>query len=740
MGHPRIICIVVLRRVMCNLVCAARAGFGIWIVLLFLLLPQAGYTIVNVPAKEKDDTVALGVMERLYAGMTGERYAVESLYADLYVKEYVKSERKNLLLNIIPDMTRFDRKESCYLAELFYKVRYMHNSLPEVKRVVSLSTFRHSSGEMDLVMSFMVADIYSEYLFKTEHLSPLFFRNSRYYIFEMDSSYTPPGYAKVCFRSRYDNMQLLRKGWIVVDENDGMPVAFHAEGWNEQCDFVVEYNMGEGELERALVRNVDLSVQYHFAFNKLDIDAKAEFDYTSVQLMVRRGELERKLDMTPQKGVYDSSLFKDKYDYSRKYRRVPLTREDTLFYMDRGVMPKEDVINRIVERPENSLKDILWQVGDGAISSHKLAWGSSDLRISPLIKPSYLSYNSSRGVTYRFSMDFRTRFSDNNLLYIKPKLGYSFKLKEFYWSIRSSYTLMPMKRAMLTLDVGRGNSTYNNLMLDLINETKIGALNFREMPNLYYRDFHVKQNFQMELFNGFEMQTGVNFYLRTMQDEDGGNRLPGVSLKREYRQIAPHLRFTWHPGMYYYIDNGRKVNLGSSKPRVSLDLEQGVKTLVGSEGEYTRAELDIQYKRRVQPGGSIYMRLGGGGYFHTNNIYFADYTFLKDNLLAIDDESELDGEFQLLDREWYNSANKYVRANFSYTSPFMVLHRLLPQLRFVKSESLYAGILFISHLTPYTEFGYGVETPYLNVGVFAGFEKRTFHKVGFEVSFSLFRD
>ena len=161
---------------------------------------------------------------------------------------------------------------------------------------------------------------------------------------------------------------------------------------------------------------------------------------------------------------------------------------------------------------------------------------------------------------------------------------------------------------------------------------------------------------------------------------------------------------------------------------------------MGAGSKYLRAELDFQYKYRVTPGGYMYMRLGGGGYFRTKDVYFVSYTFLKDNHLRIDDDAELEGEFHLLDRVWYNSANKYVRANFCYSSPFLLFQKLIPSAGFIKREGLYAGALFISDLIPYTEYGYGVETPYVNIGFFVGFEKSSFHETGVEVSFSLFRD
>ena len=705
--------------------------------LLFLLLLSGRAPAKESPLSYNADTVALRVVERFSSNITEGGYAIESLTADLYVKELVKSEQKNLLLNIVPGMTRFDRDEDTYLAELFYKVYYMHNSLPEIKRVCAMSTFRHGSGEMELLLSFMVPNMYNEYLFGAEHLSPLFYRNHRYYIYDVDTTYMPPGHTKVLFKSKYDNMHLLKSGWVVVDDMDGMPVAFYGKGSDVQCDFAIECNMGSKGVERALVKSIDLSVDYRFAFNKLKITAQAEFDYTMVQPMMRRGELERKLNITMDNDTFSLVKPVDRFAYASAHRKVPLTFEDSLLYSEKDKIPKKNAPKELVNTSESNLKSFLWQVGDGVISSHTLAWGNSDLRLSPLIKPSYISYSSSRGLSYKLSINFRTLFSRNNMLHIRPIVGYSSKLREFYWNLHSSVSFLPMKRAMVTIDIGRDLSAYNYNMFELLELTPVDTLGAKTLSSFYYRDFYVKPNYRMEVLNGLEVMAGVNFYLRTMSDTYG---YPGVDLKKEYKQVASYMRVTWHPGMFYYVNDGKKVNLGSNRPRLSLDVEYGVKDFLGSEGEYTRAELDFQYRYRVSPGGVLYMRLGCGGYFHTRDIYFVNYTFLKDNHFSIVEDSELDGEFHLLDRVWYNSANKYVRANFSYSSPFMVLQKIIPSASFIKRESLYGGLLFISSLTPYAEYGYGIETPYVNVGVFVGFEKGTYHKIGAEISFSLFRD
>ena len=113
---------------------------------------------------------------------------------------------------------------------------------------------------------------------------------------------------------------------------------------------------------------------------------------------------------------------------------------------------------------------------------------------------------------------------------------------------------------------------------------------------------------------------------------------------------------------------------------------------------------------------------------------------MKDNILPLDKDDELKGVFQLLDSEWYNSANRYFRANATYVSPFLLLNKIAPGARIFKNEMLFFNALFMSKLCPYTELGYGVETPYVNVGGFVAFDNFSFHKIGCKITVSLFGD
>lgn len=705
----------------------------------FLLFLSLFFSIAVANGAVVEDRVALDIMKRVAGKVVADTVGVESLNAGLYIREYVNVERKNYLLGVIPGMTRFDRGENDYLAELLYDVSCIYNSLPNIKRVASRSTFMHSSGEMEKVLFFMSPQLFGERLFDANHLSPFYPSNLGYYNYSVDYSSISRDSVKIFYEARFDNIQLFKSGWVVVSLHDMLPTAFYAQGWDEQCEFTVECSMGKAGIERYVVHDIVLHMDYDFAYNELAIDAHARFDYKNLQPREAKRNLERVYDLSDKGNVPVETLRVGGDECIAKSRKWPLSEKDSLLYVAKGI-DKDSGDSGEQKGELAAIQNMLWLVGDKAISSHSLAWGSSDLKISPVLNPSCLSYSTSRGLAYKFSFHFRNSFSQNHTLDLRPMLGYNFKQKEVYWRLAGSFGLNPMKRSALVFDAGRESSIYSSVMLDDIESAAFDTLRISSMPFVYYRDFYFKSGFQIEVFNGLELRFGANMYKRTMSGNALGLEVGGVELKRHYRQFAPNFRVTWHPGMYYYINNGSKINMGSLAPRFALDVEQGVDGVFGSHGVYTRAELDMQHKHRLTSSASLYMRLGAGGYFYTRNVYFVDYVFLKNNNLPFDKDDELSGVFQLLDAEWYNSANKYVRANFTYQSPFLFLQKLLPSARIIENEALYGNILFISHLHPYFECGYGVDTPYINTGFFVSFENYSYHRVGFKVSFSLFRN
>jgi hypothetical protein len=56
----------------------------------------------------------------------------------------------------------------------------------------------------------------------------------------------------------------------------------------------------------------------------------------------------------------------------------------------------------------------------------------------------------------------------------------------------------------------------------------------------------------------------------------------------------------------------------------------------------------------------------------------------------------------------------------------------------IQQERLYAGVLFMPHLNPYIELGYGIGTHIFDVGAFVSTINGRFDTFGFKFTFELF--
>ena len=680
------------------------------------------------------------LMRVLSRRIAANEFAVGEASGTLYVRQEVDIEKKNLGLNFIPGMACFDRDEHHYLSELCYDVRFFKYAMPAIRRRASVTTHRHGSGEIERVLLFMHPNLFAEKILEEGYLSPLHPQNIKYYRYSADTLYDDKnGCVKVSFVHRFDNIKLLESGWVLLAPDCSVR-AFSANGWDEQCTFSVLYVMGNDSLQRNLATDVSLSVDYNFAGNKFKVNAEGRFLFDTVLPVAdaRQRVSKYNIAVASSEDLPDEKI-DDRIGYVASMRRQPLSLADSLFYYEKGVF------GALHEAKKNSSANDavgwLWDVGDRMISSHSLEWNGGRVRVSPLINPSYLSYSTGRGLSYKMALNLTSATKRGEELSLRPMAGYNFKQGAFYWDVDGRYLYSPRRLGTVRIDVGSGNRTYSSEALNRIEKIAADSLNFEDLDLGYFRNFYVNISHSHEIANGIELLGGFNYHRRTLIGS-GGDRLEasGVGLKRRYTQFAPHIRLTWHPGMYYYIKGTRKVNIGSRLPRFSFDIEQGVDGVLGSSGTYTRAELDVQYNFKINESDALFLRAGGGGFFYTKNTYFVDYAFLRHNSLPVDRSDELDGVFQLLDSEWYNAANKYFRTNVTYLSPFFVLQRILPRVNFIKNERLYLNMLFISHLTPYSEFGYGVGTPYIDLGLFVCGKNHQFHKIGFRVNVSLFRD
>jgi hypothetical protein len=377
--------------------------------------------------------------------------------------------------------------------------------------------------------------------------------------------------------------------------------------------------------------------------------------------------------------------------------------------------------------------------------------GVGSVKCSPLINPVMLDYSHSRGISYRQKFKYNRLFPNGQLLRITPQVGYNFTHHELYVNGNVEYMYWPEKMAGLEMSVGNGNRIYSSVVMDRLKMLPDNSMDFDKLDLDYFKDIYLNTFHTIEPVNGLKLKTGVSVHWRRLPSfssmmlndimvQAGGGLSQALDIRTEYNSFAPRLRVEWTPGMYYYMNGRRKMNVGSSMPTFILDYERGLKGVLGSNVEHERWEFDVQQKIKLSQIRTLSYRAGFGMFTNKDNIYFADFANFSRSNLPEGWNDEIGGTFQLLDRRWYNSSDAYWRGHAAYESPFILLRPLNRWLSMIQQERLYGGILFMPHLNPYVELGYGIGTHIFDAGAFVSIIKGQFNSVGFKFTFELFSD
>ena len=472
----------------------------------------------------------------------------------------------------------------------------------------------------------------------------------------------------------------------------------------------------------------------------------ASLDYKSIELKekkVRKKE-KRKYNLSESFSLQcDTNAYKTDASTFAIMRPIPLNESEKKLYHDYTL--RRDTTT--VEKPSKS--QAFWgTMGDLMVEDYKFNLSNiGSVRFSPFINPLLFSYSGSNGLSYRQDFRYNRLFRGDKLLRIVPKLGYNFTRKEFYWSLNADFEYWPQKRGFFRLNVGNGNRIYSSKVLDELKAMPDSIFNFDLIHLDYFKDLYFNFRHTVEVVNGLDIGLGFSAHKRTAVEPSrfvitGDYPMPPPEFmdkfKNTYISFAPRIRIEWTPGLYYYMNGKRKINLHSLYPTFSVDYERGIKGVFKSTGEYERIEFDLQHQIRLGLMRNIYYRFGFGAFTNQDELYFVDFANFSRHNLPVGWNDEIGGVFQVLDSRWYNSSRRYVRGHFTYEAPFLILRHLMKYTRYVQNERIYISALSMPHLQPYLEVGYGIGTHIFDVGVFVSSENWKFGGIGCKFTFELF--
>ena len=673
---------------------------------------------------------------------------VSDYRANLYIKGKMDIQKKNFILRYVPSMFRLQKGVREYLLETYSDLHYTAPNIYDQKVKASQGTVRGNRGLPGLLEYFNV-NIYSSSLLNDERLlSPLAKNGHKYYKYRIDSvmgDANNPDY-RIRFIPRTKSDQLVG-GYMVVSSNVWSVREIRFSGRSEQITFTCRIKMGDvGRKNEFLPVRYDVEALFKFLGNKVDGNYTASLDYKTIKLKEKKVRKAEKKNYNLSESFTlqcDTNAYKTDASTFAIMRPIPLSESEKKLYHD--YMLRRDTA--VVQKPSKS--QAFWgTMGDLMVEDYKFNLSNiGSVRFSPFINPLLFSYGGSNGLSYRQDFRYNRLFRGDKLLRVVPKFGYNFTRKEFYWSVNADFEYWPQKRGFFRLNVGNGNRIYSSRVLDELKAMPDSIFNFDLIHLDYFKDLYFNFRHTVEIVNGLDISLGFSSHRRTAVESSrfvitGDYPMPPPEFMEKFRNtyisFAPRIRVEWTPGLYYYMNGKRKINLRSLYPTFSIDYERGIKGVFKSTGEYERVEFDLQHQIRLGLMRNIYYRFGFGAFTNQDELYFVDFANFSRHNLPMGWNDEIGGVFQVLDGRWYNSSRRYVRGHFTYEAPFLLLKHLMKYTRYVQNERIYVSALAMPHLQPYLEVGYGIGTHVFDFGVFVSSENWSFGGIGCKFTFELF--
>lgn len=653
----------------------------------------------SIFSRERVDSL---VMDKLFAYKRYYAKAVAGDSGNAYIRYNFRVIRRNPTLLFVPTMYYIAKGRRNYVGETYGKVKFSDVNKFDLKRQVYTSTVPHQSRAMTTMWQYVTPNLYGTTLFHNSILSPFNHSNRRFYRYRISNN----GEQRSCvtFTPRLRNTEFV-SGYAIVDKANGRILRSRFRGEHDMIAFNVNVDMGEERTDNSLLPEMcEVSAVFKFVGNEIRTGFKAYYDCPTT--------------------------LPDSISDSTDLALMATLRPDTLSIVEKNAYQqladeraKADTTTAKKPKRENRMWKAAWDIlGDNLLNSLRANNERASIKLSPIVNPLYLSYSHSRGLAYKMKLGAAYRFSENANITFNPNFGYNFKIKQFYFNSPLRYTYNSRRNGWIELSWANGNRITNSSVLDIIRNERRDTVDFSSLQLDYFKDEVWKLSWNTAVTQWVNMTVGGVYHRRI-----GVNKAQLVALGKpgEYRSFAPFLKITIQPSPKW--------------PMLTGNYERSFRRVLSSNTEYERWEFDASYKKPLSRRRLFNARFGGGFYTNRSTNYFVDFDNFHEDYVPGGWDDDWSGDFQLLNSQWYNASNHYVRANVSYESPMLALTWLPLVGRFIETERLYASALQIEHTRPYMELGYGFTNRYFSVGIFGSFLNGKFHDFGSKFTFELFR-
>ncbi|VBB44300.1 conserved exported hypothetical protein [uncultured Paludibacter sp.] len=708
---------------------------------LLIILLCGVSVFVSAQDGSKTDTIVYNAMNA--AEKTSK--LIENYDAETYMRTYILTLKKNFLYKyayLIPDFVLYDRKNNEAVIETFNTVhfQYPNNYEYEVKNING--TLTSKKDILMLPFNFLNINVYDITTNDGSFIMPIRFETRKYYRYRYQNTFSENGktYYTIQFLPVYSSSKLL-KGSFTVEDETWRITDFFGIGNDLFVDFSFNIKMGKNSLEKYLPVEFQIYRTHLFMGNKIQNRYLASIDYTNIQEKENISKT-NKFDIGNRyKLRLDSVPIISEKDFWNKKRKTALYNKEQALLEKIEKSQEEVVKSNEASDSVSSNHKRMQLIAQSIISEKKYHYKKTDIHYSGFLNPWLLSYSTQDGLNYRFRLSFDTHLIRHKSLEVSTSFGYAFKYRDLVTDMSMAFNYNTSRFGNVSFSAGKGNNAFSSLfLLEVQDSLRNKGLKFEDVFLNYYKDYYYRLYNNIEIVNGFQVRTGVDYHIRQANKKTNLNYLSqgdeNELLDKRY-YFVPTIRFTWTPAQYYRREGYQKIYEHSNYPTFKAEYAHCFNNVLGSNSEYDRFEFDISHKIPIGLLQFLQYHVGTGFYARQKTEYFTDFTYFARYNIPETWKDGIGGVFNLLPYSVYNASTSYAQAHIMYETPFFIF-TLLPKLsRGMLSERVYLSQLYTPYIVSYSEIGYGIGNRFVNAAFFGSFHKLNFLQVGVKVVFLL---
>ena len=666
---------------------------------------------------------------------------VESFEAELYTRSYVETIRRNFLSHFTNLIPRFSLQDPHYgeaFIETLGTLRFEYPNSYALNISLVNGTLTRTEDIESIPFNLFHFNIYSETSNEERFIMPTRFNTARNYTFELDHTFVEDDivYYVINFSPVFTNSRLLT-GQFIVESDSWRITFFRGEGLDIFSTFWFEVTMGTGLVVSFLPVSVVINQTQSYFGNETQTIHVAHLTYTDI-LLRHVIDSNRSLNISDFYQIrLDSVSVYSNPDFWNERRPISLSERGT------------GILDRFHEREHEELyqaSNLSQKPGMGLFAQRMLMSAhfthrSTTVRYSGLLNPLMLSYSTYDGFVYRQRLRLDFRLPHERTINVNAHVGYMFNRRELFSDITTRWNYNPEEMGSLTLSVGNRTPSYSSSFIEQVQENlRQYGLTFEDVSLPYFRNYYLRLYNTFEATNGFLINTGVEYHIRTSiknpnvvvpfqtNSQASANNINDLFGTR--RAFVPFLHLSWTPKQFYRLEGRQKIPVRSHFPTFELELARSFQHILWSTSEYNRVEVNINHHIPLVMLRSLSYQVGAGVFTNQRTEYFADFVFFTRSNFPRSWNDGLGGIFHLLNRTLYHASDSYIQAHVMYETPFFILSRIPFVSNFAAKERLYLSQLYTPQIVSYTEFGYGLGNRFFNTALFVAFHQTKFHGIG----------